>query len=296
MRKLILILVLLWSSLAQAESVQYLFENEIAPGLKASITLIGDRSEQQQASQALYKAFDRAKEAWQNLQDTPSSELGMLNQRGKGSWSVSSDLAYAIQDALEVARWTRGRYDPVYSETSGLFTRKDFRRVKVDTKTGKVALKSNNLHLDLSYMVNGFVADLIADDLQLQGWENCLVQLNDNIFLAHGQDVTGPWRIPVMDPSQGSAKHTLFYKAENLAAATFAPEEGATWLHPRSRKPVETNLKSVTIFTQRATQAYGFASVIYMLGLWDGKAVLKDIKHLKAVLVDKDGEFHKFPK
>lgn len=286
MKTLLALTVLLFiSTLAKAEPVQFMLQDSLEPGRSLTVYIVGDREQQTKATDALYAALDHGKRAWNSFNiGNPESELSKINAKGKGVYTISADLSKAITEAVTVAKWSEGRFEPVFSADSNFFVKKDFRKIALDPDTNQLTIKSDNLTIDLHTMVQGLVVDIIADDLNFHHWPNSYISLNST-YLARGHDANGPWKISVEDQSAGDAKRMIYFKATDLASATF------TGLGTQNK----SDLKAVTIFTQSAAQAAAFSGVIYSMGLKEGSAFLKSLPYLTSILVDAQGQFHKIP-
>lgn len=273
MKKLFLsFLVLLFSESAFAQATQFYLEDILDDKSKVKIYVVGDAAAKTQIQEALYRAVDHARETAKKLDaGNAAGELSGINQKKTGgNFMVSEELAKAVAAGIHVAEWTK---------ESG------FKNVKVNEKNNEIKIGAKDVTLDLHNILRGFLADLMAGDLTKAGWKNCLIKLG-NAFIAKGNDVKGPWKIPIIVPADKLAKRAFYYKATNVGAATLSVADG-------DKAP--SNLKSTTVFANDAAKALGLATAIYGMGEEEGKKFLEKNKGLRAVLVNSEGKITHIP-
>lgn len=270
---------------APAQATQFYLEESLNKW-KVKIYVIGDAQAKQAVQDSLYRAVDAAKTAYDRLDAAnPAGELGLINQKKiEDRYTVSPELARAVDAGLTVSRWTKGFFDITFDSTQP-----DYKKMAVNVKDNEIKLKDFGMVIDLRHLLRGFLADTIVQSLNNDGWKNSFVKIG-NAFVAKGNDATGPWKVPIVVPTEKLAKRALFYKATDLAAATVTTDGGSLQIiNPKTRQPAASDLKSATIFTDSAAMAEGLATAIYVMGLEEGKKFLHANKNLKAVLVDAQG-------
>jgi len=290
------ILSCLLVSVVHAEPVQFNLKDSVCHSLAADIYVVADRSEQEKATQGLYTAMDHARETCQRLNtEEAASEIAQINEKGEGTYNVSEELSFALEEALKVSGWTDGMFDITYPSGAAVFTIKDFRRLNFNRKKKTLTVKSPGMILDFRYMLRGVLADQIARDLQGHGWKNCFIEIS-GVTVVRGQDANGPWKVAVDDQSKGAAKHAFRYKVQDIGIATVAAEMLGTLRHPKTKQTITSDLTAATVFTETAAQAEGLAAGLIFLGKDRGLILLKNLPSIQAVLVDKEGKFHRTKK
>ncbi|OGQ04505.1 MAG: hypothetical protein A2W61_07530 [Deltaproteobacteria bacterium RIFCSPLOWO2_01_44_7] len=287
-----LFIAIIFPQLAFAQSTQFYLEDRLNDKLKVRIYVAGEVSAKTQVQETLYKAVDHARETLNKLDvSNPSSELAKINQKKTaGNFTVSPELAKAIEVSLDVSRWTKGAFDITFDSKEG-----NFREIKVNSDSNELKIKIDNMTINLRHVTKGILADLIADDLGNAGFKNCLVKVG-SVFVTRGNDVSGPWKIPVIAPSDKLAKKALLYKATDVSAATLTTNDGSIdVVDPRNKSRATSDLKSVTVFTQSGTKAEGLAAAVYVMGSNDGKKFLEKNSNLRGVLGDKEGNLTHIP-
>lgn len=283
---------LLLPKMGAAQSTQFYLEDKLAGDAKVRIYVVADVQAQNQVAASMYQAVDHARGAWKKLDGSNSgSEVGRINaQKRGGNFRVGPELTHAIASGLDVARLTRGAFDLTTDSTESTFN-----KVKINKSNGALTLKSDNIALNLKDLLYGVLTDIIADDLVRAGWRNCLVKI-ETVFVSRGNDANGPWKIPVMTPSDRLASRVLFYKAkQDLSAATFPMKNAVSVVDPRTRQIAATDLRSATIFARSGAEANALAQALYVMGLNDAKSFLARNKKFRAVLNTTSGEMIHVP-
>ncbi|MDO8519717.1 MAG: FAD:protein FMN transferase [Deltaproteobacteria bacterium] len=282
----VLILLPQW---ALAQATPFYMEDNINNQIKVKIYVVGDASAKTQIQEALYASVDHAKAVAAKLNaNDPTSELGAINQKKtKGEYMVSEELAKAVEIGLAVSNWTHGFFDITFDSIIP-----NHKKIGINRKNNALKIKDYNMVIDLRYMLKGFLADQIAEDLNNAGWKNCFVKVG-NEYVARGNDVNEPWKIPVVTPNSKLAKRVLLYKASDVGSGTSTYNDSI--VDPKTKSAATSDLQSVTVFTQTAAKAEGLATAVYVMGSVEGKKFLEKNKNLRAVFADSEGKFTPIP-
>jgi len=274
-------------STAFAQATQFLLEDTVGSKYKIKIYVVGDQQARNQIQESLYKAVDHASATFKKIEaHNPNGELGAINaKKARGEYMVSPELAKAINDGWETSEWTKGLYDIAYESPEG-----SYKDIKIKTKTNELKIKRDGILINLNYIARGVLGDQIADDMNDAGWKNVLVKLED-VFVARGNDVNGPWKVPIITPTSKLAKRALYYKATDVAAASVTTNRGPIdIIDGKTKEPAQSDLRSVSIFMVNAAKAEGLAAGIYVMGLHHGKNFILKYPYLRAILGDTQGE------
>jgi thiamine biosynthesis lipoprotein len=245
------------------------------------------------------KAVDSRLQAINRLMSTydPESELSKFNKyRGKDWFPVSRDTAKVVQFALEVARKTNGAFDPTIGPVVNLWgfgpegrrldppgaaeIAKAKKRVgyqHVAARLDPPALRKTrpDIYLDLSAVAKGFAVDDISELLKTFGCDNSLVVIGGDIR-ANGKKPDGShWKIGIEEP--GGISHPVERKVqvENAAlstsgdwrnAFTYAGTRYSHIIDPRTAKPVQHSLTSVTVLADKTIQTDAYDTALLVMG------------------------------
>jgi len=157
------------------------------------------------------------------------------------------------------------------------------------------------LELDLSAIAKGYAVDLIADRLSEEGRSNLMVEVGGEI-VARGQNPNGqPWRLGIETPTPEGREVLKVVSLNNAAMATsgdyrnYYEVDGKRVSHlidPRSLRPIEHSLASVTVVHQRCSTADAWATALSVLGEDEGY-LLAEAQGLQAFFIvrESDGSF-----
>lgn len=255
----------------------------------------------------------------------PNSELSHLNRYDRPDCDASPDLFAAVEAALWAAQQTEGIYDPTilpylehagYSQTFAamnevrplaaaeipftapceepLISGPDYRSVSLD-RHARVISRPVGLKFDLGGMGKGWTVDRVADELRGEG---CFLLNAGGDLFAYGLpgDERG-WEIHLthpFDPAMPLA--TLRVPNHAVATSTLARrrwEQGGRVRHhlidPRTGRPAETDVASVSVVGERVFTAEVHAKVALILGLEAGTAYLESLSEVEGLLVTMTG-------
>lgn len=245
----------------------------------------------------------------------PDSGLSRLNRAaGKGPQPVSEELGTVVALALAAARTSGGVYDPTvltalihagYDRSFELLaagstpgpaavtpTMADWRRVEVDPTTSTISLPKG-MGLDLGGIAKGWAVDQAV--ALLAGWGEALVNAGGDMRSSGAPGGT-PWPVAVEDPFV-PARPGPVLGLERGAIATSSiggrhwRQDGETRHHlidPRTGRPSDSDLHTVTVLAPITVQAEVAAKVALILGSKAGKRHL-EAQGLSGLLVERDG-------
>ena len=157
-----------------------------------------------------------------------------------------------------------------------------YRKIELrDTPPGVRKLQGG-LELDLSALAKGYAVDAVKDRLLARGVTDFLVEIGGEVQAGGVNDAGEPWRIAVEAPVAGVRQIQRVVPMTQAALATsgdyrnFYEIDGKRYCHildPRTGKPVEHNLVSVSVLHPSCTLADAWATALLVLGPDEGPAV-----------------------
>ncbi|MBI4307358.1 MAG: FAD:protein FMN transferase [Chloroflexi bacterium] len=244
----------------------------------------------------------------------PDSELSRLNARAGQQVEVSPLLWSVLQAALEGARCTSGLYDPTilgaleaagYDRTfadvaddgtagAPVPARAGWREIRTDVPSRAVLLPPG-ARIDLGGIAKGWAADQALEMLSLLG--PCLVDAGGDIA-ARGRPLEQPaWPVGIADPRRPEEDIGLL-RLRDCGVATSGMDyrrwrRGGQVQHhiidPRTGRPANADLLSVTVVAPNAAQAELHAKAVLVLGSRQGYKYLARQTAVEALLVHQDG-------
>jgi len=224
------------------------------------------------------------------------SEISRFNDSDSTDWfSVSEEFATVVQYAQAVAQKTDGAFDitvgPLVDawnfgpnpqrdqipdeQTLQLLQQKvgyQHLQVRLDPPALKKDLPG--LRIDLSSIAKGHGVDRVVDLLNAGGAANVFVEIGGEIRTT-GSKPQGPWMVGVQDPDVSGNHPALAKPLNDRAIATsgdyrnFYLIDGVRYSHtidPRTAKPVDHELASVSVIADLCMHADAWATAINVLG------------------------------
>ena len=250
----------------------------------------------------------------------PDSNLMKLNAAtASDGFEVPEQLGEVLTEALVVSSASRGAFDvtigpavrawgfgPDKTRTSP--SADVLKALSVHVGSDKLRLDGKQVHkahpaleIDLSAIAKGYAVDLIAERLAADGRANLMVEVGGEI-VARGSNPAGhPWRLGIETPTSAGREVLKVVSLNNAAMATsgdyrnYYEVDGKRVSHlidPRSMRPIEHNLASVTVVHSRCSTADAWATALSVLGEDEGFS-LAEAQGLQAFFIvrEADGSF-----
>lgn len=242
-----------------------------------------------------------------------TSDVYQLN--AGGSASVSDETAALLTAAVEYSEKTGGLFDvtiaplvtlwgittdsprvPSQGEIDALLPLVGSDHIRPD---GDTVTLDTGCAVDLGGIAKGYASDRVAEILRQNAVTGAAVSLGGNVYVC-GQkpDGTG-WSVAVQDPKNTDSYALTLELTDTFAVTSggyqrfFTGEDGTVYQHildPRTGRPAETDLLSVTVIAQNGTMADAYSTALYVMGeqgacdFWRQSAAAFDL-----VLVISDG-------
>jgi thiamine biosynthesis lipoprotein len=153
--------------------------------------------------------------------------------------------------------------------------------------------------LDLGGIAKGFIADELHQQLTSFGFDNAIINLGGNI-VAFGSKPNGrAWSIGIRNPENPLAViHNLPLIQGSVVTSgpyeRFFELEGKRYHHILDSKtghPVQTDLASVTVISERSIDGDGYSTTLFALGSREALVFAEGVSGIEALLVRNDGLF-----
>ncbi|MCM0648477.1 FAD:protein FMN transferase [Clostridium swellfunianum] len=269
------------------------------------------------------KVFDRLKEieAKMTINKDNSEVIDINNAAGKKYVKVSDDTFEVIEKGLYfsslynkfditigpiVKLWNIG-FDnvrvPNNTEIKSKLSLVDYKDVLISKDEKTVMLKREGMMLDLGGIAKGYAADEAIRVLKENGVQHAIVNLGGNVMTLGERPDGKQWTIGIQHPFTNRGNHVGTVKVANKTVVTSGIyeryiKEGDKIYHHIIDKdtgyPVDNNLLSVTIITNKSVDGDGF-SKIFALGLEKGMDYAKNLKDVDAIFITKDNKIYITP-
>ncbi|MGQ4276341.1 FAD:protein FMN transferase [Pseudidiomarina sp. E22-M8] len=253
----------------------------------------------------------------------PDSELSNFNARQTTDPVViSRSLEQVVRRALEIAEETNGLLDVTVGPLVNLWSFGPEQQPEVVPSAAKLAaaqavtgyqhLAVENhqlqkaipeLYVDLSTIAKGYAVDRVARLLEQMEIQNYLVEIGGEMIMKGTKPGNQLWRIAIERPDTMQRAAQRIIEPGNNAVATsgdyrnYFEQEGVRYSHiidPRTGKPIQHNLVSVTVVTESCMDADAYATALTVMGPKDALA-FAEVKQLAVMLITREnGEFKEY--
>ena len=221
--------------------------------------------------------------------------------------SKDTDGAFDITVAPLVNLWGFGfkhNETPDQQAVDSLMRFVGYQKVKYD---GHYIVKRDpRIMLDCSAIAKGYGADVVARLLDEKGVKNYLVEIGGEVVTRGISEKRLPWKIGVVKPTddplqQGNELQTVLNITDKAMATSgnyrnFYYKGGKKYAHtidPKTGQPVQHNILSATVLTNRCARADAYATAFMVMGLEKAQKVLERNPDLLAYLIYDDNGHNK---
>ncbi|MDQ0089307.1 thiamine biosynthesis lipoprotein [Paenibacillus anaericanus] len=249
------------------------------------------------------------------------SEIFKVNANsGIAPVQVSPDTFELVSIAIDYAKRTNGLLDPSIGrlvtlwnighegahvlpieEIAPMQQLCDYRKIEMNEETHEIYLQDKGMEIDLGSYGKGYAADAVYDYLAEQGFSSAIIDLGGNVF-AMGQKPTGEdWNIGIQDPTQERGIPIGSIRINDKTVVTagiyerYFIEDGKMYPHiinPKTGYPVDNNISSVTIITDRSTDADTMDTALVLLGIEEGLKFVENIPNAEVLFITKDKKLY----
>ena len=255
--------------------------------------------------EALQRGIEQRLEQVESSMSTyrEDSEITRFNASAPHRWfEVSSDFYTVLSTAMVVGRESHGAFDVTVAPLVDLWGFGPGRVVDVPPEQELIAqlvsqvgqdnlrldgesravMKLTELSLDFSSLAKGYAVDLVSLWLLEQGVGRFLVEVGGEVRLSGASGRGDPWRLAIEQPESGRRSIATAISLTDVAVATsgdyrnFFEVDGRRYSHsidPRTGRPVEHDLASVTVVHPSAMLADAWATALTVIGAEQGMMV-----------------------
>jgi thiamine biosynthesis lipoprotein len=225
------------------------------------------------------------------------SEVSRLNRAAPDDWfPVSADTSMVAAEAMAMARLTKGAFDPTVGPLVDLWGfgpagpsvrmpdaidiaahRSQTGYAGLETRQDPPALRKQHegLRVDFSGIAEGFAVDEMAGALERLGVYDFLAELGGEVRCRGNNRAGSPWTVAIETPDLASTQSRKHVDVTDAAIATsgdyrkFFIIGGQRYSHvidPRTGRPVDHGLASVTVIGRSAMQSDALATALLVMG------------------------------
>lgn len=267
----------------------------------------------------LDKAFARISEieSKMTINNAETSEIIALNNAsGISEVKLSPDTFYVVEKGREYSERSKGRFDitigaivklwnigteyaavPDKEELEKAVKLTGYERLILDKENLTARLTDAGMKVDLGAIAKGYAADEVKRILKENGVEHAIINLGGNILTIGGNPNGNPWRIGIQNPFDARGDFIGIIPITDKTVVTsgtyerYFEENGKKYHHilePSTGYPVENNLYSVSIITDKSIDGDGLSTTTLLLGLEEGMKYIESTENTEAIFITAD--------
>ncbi len=265
-----------------------------------------------QAEKALYDSVKNVQAIEDLLSRTKqTSEVFQLNENGAAA--LSSEARFVLQTALQHSGETGGLFDVtvaplvelwnITGETPHIATDEEIAALLGAVGAEHVHIGGDTVTLDegtaidLGGIGKGYAGDVVANTMRQYGVTGGTASLGGNVVVVGTKPDGKLWTVAIQDPA--STDYACMLTLTDCAVVTsggyqryFTAEDGTVYHHildPRTGKPADSDLVSVSIVCDSSTRADAYSTAVYIMGETDAIAFWQSYRNFDMVLITADG-------
>lgn len=181
----------------------------------------------------------------------------------------------------------------------------DYKSIKIDDENKTVFLENENMKIDFGGIAKGYAADEIRSYLLDKNIKDAVIDVGKNIIVM-GLYQNKEWTVSLQTPFYNELEHEkeekLYYYGKinlsDLSIVTSGTYEkyvmdnnGIMYHHildPKTGFPIDNGVVSISVITNVSTDADGYSTTLFSLGLEKGMEIVNKTEGLEAIYVVKD--------
>lgn len=273
----------------------------------------GSSKESGQVREDVFTEIERLEELFSR--SISGSEISQINNSaGRRPVSVSPEVIYVTEKAIDYANLSSGAFDPTIAPLIDLwgFLGQNFRLpgiteieetlplvdytlLEIDSSRSTIYLPREGMSLELGGIAKGYIVDQALQVLIRAGIEHAFINAGGDIGLIGAKPDGSPWRIGVRHPRE---ENEIIAILPSIGGAVVTSgdyqrtfEENSISYHhilnPETGMP-SRELVSVTIVAPTATEADALSTAVFVLGPARGMALIESMPKVEGVLITPD--------
>lgn len=285
-------------------------------GTTYHITVIADQlppSDIEQQIDQLLSKVDHSMSTYKK-----DSEISRFNRLNVGQQlEISQEFADVLQISREIWQLSEGAFDPTLGPLVDLWgfgpkatgdlipSDQDITAALKNTGFDGVVLKGLTLTknkpvaLDLSAVAKGYAVDIVSNYLEMSALPDYLVEVGGEIRVSGFNSEGMPWRVAIEQPQLLASVNKIVGLTDMSIATSgdyrnYFERDGIRYSHtidPRTGKPIDHNLASVTVLIDSCAEADAWATAFSVLGAQQSIELAEKLDLAMYMLVRQNDQF-----
>jgi len=219
------------------------------------------------------------------------SELSKINNLKIGErLRLSDEMFEVLKIAKNLFKKSQGAFSVSLRSPDGW---------ALDDKDKSITFTEKDIKINLGGVAKGYIVDKGAEELKKQGAYNAIINAGGDMRCL-GNGLGRGWNVGVRDPENPGKIIASFVVTDKALATSgsyersikFDGKKAAHIIDPRTGKPVENALESVTVVADNCALSDGLATAVFVLGFKEGASLIEKIDNAECILVTKDREVY----
>jgi thiamine biosynthesis lipoprotein len=216
------------------------------------------------------------------------------------NYSIKSSDMFDITVGKLTALWDFDSKNPKVPSQEKIDEAKstiNYKKIIISGNT--VKLTDKNTMIDLGAIAKGFIADKIKLFLQQNGVMKAIINLGGNIVVIGSKAKGTPWIVGIQQPFED--KNVVIgnvYVSDKSVVTSgiyerYFYQNGKLYMHilnPRTGYPIDNDLSSVTIISNKSVDGDGLSTTCFLLGVEKAEQLIKSLKDVEAIFITKENK------
>ena len=285
-------------------------------GTTYHITVIADQlppSDIEQQIDQLLSKVDHSMSTYKK-----DSEISRFNRLNVGQQlEISQEFADVLQISREIWQLSEGAFDPTLGPLVDLWgfgpkatgdlipSDQDITSALKNTGfdgvvlKGLILTKNKPVALDLSAVAKGYAVDIVSNYLEMSALPDYLVEVGGEIRVSGFNSEGMPWRVAIEQPQLLASVNKIVGLTDMSIATSgdyrnYFERDGIRYSHtidPRTGKPIDHNLASVTVLIDSCAEADAWATAFSVLGAQQSIELAEKLDLAMYMLVRQNDQF-----
>ena len=241
-----------------------------------------------------------------------TSEVSLLNRDGSAVWD--EDGAQLLSWALQHSQETDGAFDITIAPLVELWgITSDSPRVpsqeEIDALLPLVGYEhvhqsayynislDEGCAVDLGGIAKGYASQQVADIFRAYDVTSAVVSLGGNVYVCGSKPDGSVWNVGIQDPAASGYAATValtdcFAVTSGGYQRYFEAADGTVYQHildPRTGRPADSDLLSVTVISDDGTAADAYSTALYVMGEQEAVSFWRAHGGFELILITADG-------
>lgn len=235
----------------------------------------------------------------------PGSDISRINRyAGSELVPIHSETMHLLKNALRYAELSDGTFDitvrplielwgigkknnyiPSEQEINRTLKLVNAKDLIINQELEQAGMRNSGQKIDLGGIAKGYAADEVKRILLENNIQNALINLGGNVLTMGHRPDEEHWKIGIQNPLSPTGSYLGVLNISEKTVVTsgsnerFFIKDGIRYHHildPRSGKPAQTGLLSVTVVTETSLEADAITTALFVMGLEKGIAFLRE--------------------